>query len=335
KERLESNDARAEFMAESFVRREAWPHAVQELDRLRRVTKADVLRVAAKYLGPDRVIVYRRRGQAVIPHISKPGFTTVPIDSSRQSAFARRILALPAPPIQPHWLLEGRDYEQAELPSGTFFTARNPFDDLFSLTWVFEEGRRQQPDLCAALDLLELSGAGLLSADAFKKKLFSLGTSLSYSCGDQESSVTLTGLDRNFWESLQLMRRRFESPNVDAGTLHKMVDVAIGAHRDAKSDPGTVFGALGEWARRGADSPVLRELSDDQLRRLDLKTLESLLAKLPRTAHRTAYVGDRPIGEVAQLLAQEGRYAPAPPRIPERLLRPDGPRVVFTPRKMV
>ena len=205
KMRLESNDARVAFMADSFVRLEPWAEAEGRLDRLRKVTKDDVLRVANKYLGPDRVIAYRRNGKPVIPSITKPGFTKVDIDQSRESAFARRVLAMPVSPIEPRWLQEGRDYELASLPAGKLYASRNPFNDLFSLTFVFDRGQRQQRDLCAALSLLDLSGAGGMSADAFKKKLFGLGTSLSYGCGEQESSVQLAGLDKNLWPSLRLV----------------------------------------------------------------------------------------------------------------------------------
>ncbi|MEQ1920724.1 MAG: pitrilysin family protein, partial [Elusimicrobiota bacterium] len=50
KAQLESNEARVARMTGSFIRGEQWSVTVESLDRLRRVTKADVVRVAAKYL---------------------------------------------------------------------------------------------------------------------------------------------------------------------------------------------------------------------------------------------------------------------------------------------
>jgi predicted Zn-dependent peptidase len=335
KSRLESNEARTGFMAESFIRLQPWPEAVGRLDRLRRVTKQDVLRAAAKYLGDNRVIAYRRNGKAVIPSIAKPNFTKVDIDEARRSEFARAVLAMPAQPIEPRWLVEGRDYLTAALPPGTLYAARNPFNDLFSLSFIFDRGSRQERDLCAALSLLDLSGAGSLSADEFKKKLFSLGTSLSYSCGEQESSVGLSGLNENLWESIQLMQNRFAHPSVDTDTLKKMVDVEIGAHQDTKRDPGAVHGALGEWARRGKDSAVLRDLTDAEFQNLSLEALKTLINGAPDYAHRTGYIGNRPIGELAKLLDEGRSWRKAPAREPVLLLRAQAPRVLFTHRDMV
>lgn len=333
--RLESNDARVGFMADSFVHLEPWPEAEGRLDRLRKVTKADVLRVANKYLGPNRVIAYRRNGKPVIPTITKPDFTKVELDQTRVSPFMREILSQPVSPIEPRWLAEGRDYEAAALPAGKLYASRNPFNDLFSLTFVFDRGQRQDRKLCAALSLLDLAGAGAMPAEDLKKKLFALGTSVSYGCGEQESSVQISGLDKNLWPSLQLVEKRFEQPRVDSTTLADMVDVAIGAHQDTKRDPGAVHGALGEWARRGKDSSVLLDLSDAELKQLRLDEMVKRIKDFPVYEHRTAYVGNRDLGELAKLLDENRRYEKVPRRIPYRLLRPRAPRVVFTPRDMV
>jgi predicted Zn-dependent peptidase len=336
KAKLESNEARAAEMADSFVHLEPWPVTAGRLDRLRRITKADVLRVANLYLGPDRVAAFRRNAKPDIPNIAKPGFTKVDIDPARESAFARGIYALPARPLEPRWLVAGRDYTVTPLPSGKLYAAKNPFNDLFQLTWTFDRGRRHERGLCAALDLLELSGAGDMSAEQFKKKLFSLGTSLSYGCGEWESSVSLTGLDANLWASLRLMNERFAAPDIAPDMLKRMAEVQIGAHADAKKDPEAVYNALESFALRGQDSAVLNELSDQELLALKTGDLRRLLREFMGFQRRTAYVGDREPSELAKLLEEPGRrYRAAPARTPIRYRKPAQPAVLFTSRDMV
>jgi predicted Zn-dependent peptidase len=336
KAQLESNEARASEMADSFVHLEPWPVTAGRLERLRRVSKADVVRVAGLYLGSDRVAAFRRNAKPEIPNIAKPGFTKVDIDPARESAFAREIYALPAKPLAPRWLEEGRDYTLTALPSGRLTAAKNPFNDLFQLAWVFERGRRHERGLCAALDLLELSGAGKSSAEEFKKKLFGLGTSLSYSCGEWQSSVYLTGLDANLWPSLQLMNERFSAPNIEPDMLKRMAEVQIGAHADAKKDPDSVYNALQEFALRGKDSGVLNELSDQELLALKTEGLRRLMQEFMGYQRRTAYVGNREPSELAKLLEEPGRrYRPAPAHTPMRYLKPARPEVFLTDRDMV
>lgn len=335
KSRLESNAARAGLMADSFIHLEPWEETAGRLERLRRVGKADVLRVANKYLGPGRVAVYRRNGKPDIPKIEKPGFTQVDIDPSRRSRFADKILSLPAPPLEPRWLVEGRDYRTALLPSGRLYAARNPFNDLFSLTFSFARGSRHERALCAAFDLLDLAGAGTLSAEEYKKKLFSLGASVIYDCGQQESEVSLSGPDESLGPALKLVLARFEAPSVSTDTLKKMIAVKIGAHQDDKKDPARVAYALGEFARRGRESSVLNELSDRELRALTTEKLTGLIRGTFLYKRRTAYVGNRSPDELAKLLETGAGLKDPPAHIPLRFLKPARTTVYFTRRDMV
>ncbi|UPT73516.1 MAG: insulinase family protein [Elusimicrobiota bacterium] len=335
KGRLESNDARAGLMASSFVSLEPWERSVGRLDRMRKITKADVVRVASKYLGAERIVVYRRDAKPEIPKIVKPSFTKIAIDPSRESSFMKEILAIPAPPLDPRWLAAGKDYQITPIGGGRLYSAKNPYNDLFALSFLFERGSRVERELCSALDLLDLAGAGPYSADEFKKKLFALGTSLSYSCGEQESGIHLSGLDRNMWPSLELMAQRFDWPNIEAGTLAKMIEVELGAREDEKKNPGAVHGALGQVATRGRDSAVLKRLSNSELKALNEGRLKSLIRDFLHYPARVAYIGNREPREVGKLLDSGRRLKPVAPRVPLKLLRPSTSRVLFTHRDMV
>lgn len=335
KSQLESNEARVSRMTGSFIRGERWSHTAAGLDRLRRVTKADVIRVAAAHLNGDRITAYRRKGKPEASTIAKPVFTKLTIDASRRSAFAEKVLAMPAQPVTPRWLEENRDYVVLPLPSGRLYAASNPFNDLFTLTLHFERGRRQERRLCSALGLLTFAGAGDLTAEEYKRRLYRLGSGVSYGCGENTSYVSISGLDANFEATLELMRARFAAPALSTDTLKKAVDVAIGAHQDTKKDPGAVLYALGQAARRGPDGSVLTELTDAELRALELGDLQALIRGALKFRRRTSYIGNRPPAEVAKLVGGEGTFLAPPPRAPLRLLRPASPRVYFTHRDMV
>ncbi|HAH07548.1 MAG TPA: hypothetical protein DCM05_13690 [Elusimicrobia bacterium] len=336
KRKLESNDARVGEMAMSFVRFDEWDRASRRLERLKKVTREDVLRVARKYLGWGRVSAFRRKGKPEIPSMEKPGFTKIDIARGRESAFYKELVSMPAKPIEPKWLEEGQDYQVRTAPWGRLVTSKNPFNDLFQLQLEFARGSRHEKALCAALDLLDLSGAGTLKAEDFKKKLYALGTDLKTSCGEQESSIHLSGLEQNLEESLQLMRQRFEEPNIAEDTLKKMVEVQVGAHKDNKINPNYAAYALGEWAGRGPESAVLGELSDAELKALDEGRLKEVLKGFFAFKHRAAYVGSRKPEELLALLTPPGKtYADNPERKPVRYRRPGKEEVLFTHRDMV
>lgn len=335
KRSLESNDSRAAVMVNSFIAYEPWAKTAERLERLRRVTKDDVVRVANRYIGPNRVVVFRRNGKPDIPKIDKPGFTSLDIDPTRESDFLKKALAIPAAPIEPRWLQPGRDYQISPVEGGRIFAAKNPYNDLFQLSIRFERGSLAERRLCSALELLELSGAGPYSADEFKKRLYALGTSIGYSCGEHSSAIYMDGVDRNFWPSLELLSQRFDWPNVSSETLRTMIDVDLGERADEKKDPGAVQGALGELAQRGRESSVLNRLTDDELKKLDLEDLKGVIRDFPHWQRRVGYVGPRSPSEVAKLLETWGRYKAPPARQPVRYLKPARTRILFTNREMV
>lgn len=334
KSRLEHNTARAAAMAISFTTLMPWPQAAERLERYRRVSKADVLRVARKYLGDGRVVALRRLGKPALPRVAKPQLTKIELDSKRRSAFAAEILALPAAPPEPRWLVEGRDYWSRNLPQGRLIGAPNPFNDLFVLQFRFDRGSRQERRLCFALSLLELAGAGELSAEDYKRRLYGLGTSVDYSCGERESHVTVSGFDGRLWESLELMRRRFDAPNLSTDTLKKLVLVTKGAREDNKKNPDFLHHALGELARRGKESPLLNDLSNEELEKLRMDELVALIKGFWRYKRRLAYVGNRPPGELAKLLEEPGASYQDLAAPPLRLIPVASPRVLLTHRDM-
>ncbi len=331
----ETNESRAGLMAANFVSLEPWERTVGRLERMRKVTKADVVRVAKLYLGGDRIVVSRRAAKPVVPTMTKPSFTKLPIDPSRESERLKALLARSPAPIEPRWLVSGQDYDITPIEGGRLYTAKNPYNDLFALSLRFDRGSRASRKLCWALDLLDLAGAGPYKAEEFKKKLYALGTSISYYCGEDASGVNMTGLDRNLWPSLELLQQRFDWPNVEADALEKLKGVAQGAREDEKKDPGSVHYALGQLAQRGRESEVLSRLSDAELKALNEGELKSLIRDFPNYVRRAGYVGNRPPREVAKLLGTGRRHRDVGARVPLRLLKPAKPRVLFTHRDMV
>lgn len=335
KTRVETNGARVAIMAGNFTANVPWERTLGRLERLRKVTKADVVRVAKQYLGGDRVVVIRRNGKPAIPNIAKPAFTKLPIDPTRRSERLKALLARTPAPIAPVWLQGGRDYEITPMEGGRLYSAKNPYNDLFSLTIGFERGSKSARKLCWALGLLDLAGAGPYSADEFKKKLYALGSSMSTGCGEDSSSVSISGLDRNLWPTLELMQQRFDWPNLAPDALEKMKQVALGSREDEKKDPESVHHALGQWASRGRESSVLARLSNDELKALTEGELKGLIRDFPNWTRRVAYVGNRPPREIAKLLGDGRRHRDTPARPPLKLLRPAKPKLLFTHRDMV
>jgi len=90
------------------------------------------------------VAVYRVDGQNEIPEVEKPQIDPVNIDSSQQSEFAARILAMEYDEIEPTFVEADRDYRIIEFADGVqLYYAPNPLNDLFSFSINVEVGTEE------------------------------------------------------------------------------------------------------------------------------------------------------------------------------------------------
>ena len=329
----ESNAGRVAWIADAYLARRPWADHLRFTEAVRRVTREDVLRVAATYLGPDHVVVLRRRGRHDPPKMPKPAITPVPIDSTRESAFAAELLATPSREPDPVWLVEGRDFTRLALPSGRLIAARNARSDLFALGLRWELGTRQRPLLAYALELLQLSGVGDLAPDDLQRRLYQLGTSVDIDCGADHTSITLSGVDANLEPSLALLDAWLRGPSFTADTLADLLANTLSLRRDEQDDPEALAEALAEFARRGPDSDILARPSDRQLRQARGDVLARELHDLRDLAHHTLYFGPRTAAAAAAAVSL-GAGRSVAPRPPRRLRVVDRPTIFFVHRDM-
>ncbi|HGG56443.1 MAG TPA: insulinase family protein, partial [Nannocystis exedens] len=330
KRRIESNSGRVSRMMESYILRTPWADVMAHTDRLRAVTRSDIMRVAKTYLGDDRAVVYRRRGEHSPPAIPKPKITPVPLDPGRRSVFVAELLAQPVEPIEPLWLREGEHYVHHGMPAGPLIAALNRRNDLFSLSYHFEVGSRRRPLLCHALELLELSGTGDLDPAALQRELYRLGTSIDTSCDDEHVTLRVEGIDRNLEASIKLLEDWLREPAFTEATVKSLVANSISQRRDALEDPDFVGAALAAYASLGPMSPYLAKPSNRLLQRTSGKSFARELRDLPNLAHRTLYYGPRPAAEIAKVAAIGSHHRTLLPRPALRYREVKTPTLYFT-----
>lgn len=336
---LESNSSRVGTMANAFILYQDWDYAIDGLQRLKAVTKVDVVRVAKQYMGVNRLTAFRRKAKPTIVSIKKPAFTKLGIDSKSESPFFHEIVSTPAQPIRPKWVEEDRDYRKLRTVAGPLYYVKNPMNDLFTLDFHFERGSKHERKLCAALELWDLAGAGDMSSEQLKRRLYSKGLKISTYCGDTDSGAVVSGLDAHLDEGLSLLRLRFERPVFKEDDLVKMVQIWIGQHKDNKVNPGYIQHALREWSRQGRDSLVLRELNDEEIKALTQEELVALLRSFFDWERRASYVGTLAPGEIVKKVVRSGKtkadFKKKPKREAIDYTKVSKNRVIFTHRDMV
>jgi predicted Zn-dependent peptidase len=300
---FESTDGRVYKLMESFVYRQPWPKMLDRDERLRKVTRDDVMRVANAHLGPGMSVVYRRNGKPTVAKIDKPKISPLPIDPTRKSKFAAQIEAMKAPELTPEWLVEGTHYARADLPAGPLVAVVNKRNDLFSIDLAFDRGSQRDPLLCHAFDMLEQAGAADKSAEERKRQLFALGSTVTFSCDAYESSISVRGVDANMAPTLTLLETWLRDPKIDPTTLEKLTANTISKRHDSVEDPESLWSAVAEYAMRDRASEYLLAPSNKALQAAKAGQLTALVKGTLDHAHKTMYFGPRPLADVQPLLS--------------------------------
>jgi len=306
KRSLESNTARVRSMTQAFLSHADWNYTVTQIARLERVTRQDIINAANRYFSADNyVAVHRLNGPADLPPVEKPQIDPVEIDPSRQSSFAAAILAMPYQEIEPVFLQAGRDYEVVEYAEGIpLYYARNPLNDLFNFSISIEVGTEENDRLSLAAALMDKAGTVDYTAEDLQKQWYRLGSDFRFSSGANETVIGISGMDPQFEETLILMLELIRNPQAEAETLAELSNTIIQARADQRENPQAISQALFLYNRYGDESPMLRALSSDQIRSIELDELLSLISSLQRYKHSISYSGSMPLERLTSILGR-------------------------------
>lgn len=301
---IESNGGRMNVLEDAFINDEDWRDVVQRVERMRQVTKADVVRVAQRYLTDAFLIVRKVKGQVQTPKITKPGITPIKIDATRSSPYAKAILEMPSTPIAPVAIAAGRDYALQTTKAGPLIAVANPRNELFAIRYDYDVGRRDDKLICLALEVLRKAGAGDRSADQLATELHALGAAVSSTCTRNDTSIVISGIDRNMDATMALVRTWLAQATFDDAAIKARVAAVKTERGNALSNPQIIAAAMQDYARYNGDTEYLITPSNAQLDAATPKQLKVLLDNFLHWRHRTSYFGPRPAdAKLAPLVA--------------------------------
>lgn len=335
---LESNLGRVSTLRSSFLEERPWHEAKRDLDRLAEVTREDVVRVANKYFSDGYVAGYRRNGPHDYAPIEKPPIDPLEMDTARQSEFAENLLAMEVEPIEPLFIDREEAVTIRTVAEGrTLYHSLNPLNNLFDLQLVVERGTDHEPALLVLSGLVDKAGTETLAPDELQKEWYKLATDFRVSTNNNQTIVTVSGLDDQFPRTLEKLAEFLASPSVEQGVLDELVADVIQDREDARANPQRISSALFTYNRYGADSPLLAELSDEDLRALNVEDVLVLLVETPEFEHSILYTGPRSAEEVAESINRHLPVASEPRPEPEYrfrpVRRPEATEILFVPQE--
>ena len=162
---LVRNRSRADQFVDAFINRVPWDVAVGKMDRMAKVTKADVVAWAQKHLGPESyAAAYKHIGEDTsIKKIDAPRITPIVTNRDKQSAFLAGIAAAEVAPIEPVFVDFDRDMTVADCDGVQLLYKKNDKNDIATLTFRYDRGSDNDPLLSLAPSYFDCFAIGTMS----------------------------------------------------------------------------------------------------------------------------------------------------------------------------
>ena len=308
---LENNQSRAMAFVDAFVNDTKWQQAVNSVERLSKITKQEVMDFArANYNSNNYVVAYKRVGEDKnIQKVEKPEITPVEVNRDDQSPFVKNILTAKAAEMQPKFVDYEKDVMKATLNGNIpLLYSQNTENQLFDLYYAFDMGTNNDKLLPVAIDYIEYLGTSKMTPAEVQQEFYKLGCSFNVFNSDNQTWVSLTGLNENFVKATQLFESLLADPKVDEETLKNLVSDILKKRSDAKQEKRTILQKMMvNYAKYGAANPATNILTEDELNKLTTAQISGLIKSLTGYQHKVLYYGPKLIGDVKEALNENHR----------------------------
>ena len=290
---LEEND-RALLYVYSFINGADWADDVQQIDRMSKLTKQDIVDWAAEYLGPESyAVVYKREGKDPDEQkIAAPKITPIVTNRDSQSAFLTEVQNAAVKPIEPVFVDYKRDMVQFDLRPGIHVLyKKNEMNDLFTLDYIFNIGSENDPALNLAFDYLSYLGTEQRSAEQIASDMYDIACSFEMHAGTNQSSIRITGLSENMGKAMEIVESLFTGAQPDEAILANLKDDLLKDRANAKLNQSRNFSAMRRYMLFGQDFIRRTTLSNPQLQALASGELLDKVRSLMGKQHEMLYYG--------------------------------------------
>jgi predicted Zn-dependent peptidase len=316
---LESNAARSRSLTDVFVKSRGleWQKDVAMLEAMSKVTKEELVAFANQLLGDNYAVIYKRKGEDKnITKVVKPSITPVETNAGKSSPFVKAFTEKPLPNLKPVFLDYNKDIQKGKLGNADVLYVQNKENGLFRLTYHFDMGSWNNKYLPLAAQYLQFIGTDKYSAEEISKQFYNLACNYTVNPGNEETTVTLSGLQENFDKAVALFEEVIRNSKPDEGALKALVGRLQKARTNAKLNKQAIAIALRNYAVYGENNPTNYVLSDEQVNNLQATDLTNLLHNLFNYQHKVIYYGPSTLPQLTATLSKTHHlptaWTPAP-----------------------
>lgn len=291
----EKYSSRASILMDEFTSDVDHKVNLEYIEEISKLTKKDIMDFVSKYLQNNNyVAVYKKKGEdKSIVKVDKPTITPVSVNREDQSAFLKKIDEMPEKAIAPVWLNYDKDIAKNKLGDVDVLSVKNTDNALFRMYYHFDSGKWNNKMLPLAAEYLQYLGTNDKSSETISREFYKLASSFKVSAGNEETYVSLEGLNENFDKTIALFEDLIKNCKADQAALDAYKARLKKARANAKQNKATIMAGLRSYAQYGAQNPFNNVLSDAELDALKAEDLVNILHDLFNFKHKVLYYGPK------------------------------------------
>ncbi len=303
---LESIDQRSQLMIDAFSKGRSWQDVLDKTEKIKGVTKEDVVAAAKKYYGANHFVFSKKYGSPDKETLKQPGYKPIaPKNMDAKSDFALQLEQIPVKEATIRTVDFEKDLTTLKMNDHvTLFHKENPMNDVFTFVLRYKDGKLHTPKLAVLADYLNALGTDSLKKQQLEQAWQQIGTTMAVEQGDERFKISLTGPDRQLKPALQLLAHFLRSAKGDEEALEEAKDADKVDRKSFGKQKDDVIAPMLHKVAYGSKSSYLTQLSKKEIKNLKSEELLSLFREVQQYDCEILYCGKLSAQEVAALSQQ-------------------------------
>lgn len=301
---LESNENVAVTIASYYAQYRDVNDINTYVDRIKSITKEEVVRVANKYYGDNYLAFYSKMGFKKPDKIDKPDYEPLVANTAEKSKFAKYFESIPSGEPKPVFVDFEKDFNYGTIQEGVeIYSVANPKNDIFTLKMRFNAGTEKIPGLEYGLQSMNLAGVEGKDVAAYKTEFSNIGCSYSVSGDESYTVVEISGLEENFPKAIGLINQLLTKPELDQKKIDMIVQAVSSERKMERSEPDNVASALVEYVKYKEKSDYIDRLTISEIKALKADSLEKVFLNALQYNVEMHFVGNTPFDKLIDIIA--------------------------------
>ena len=300
---MESIDKRAHLLIDAYAQGHSWQDVLDKLERIRQLTKDDVVAAARKYYGAHHITLRKKFGMPDKETLKQPGYQPIsPKNMDAKSELAVQLEQMDVAELAVRTVDFDRDVTPRKLNDhATLYYKENPVNDVFTFTLRYRDGTLHTPKLEVLDGYLNALGTDSLSRQQLGKAWQRIGTTMEVEeAGDKTFAISLTGPDSQLKPALQLLAHFLHSAKGDEEALDEVKDDDKVSRKGFGKQKDDVLGPALQRVLFGQKSTYLTQLNKKEIKALKSDELLALFHDLQQYDCDLFYCGRQPLQDVAE-----------------------------------